>query len=66
MAERRDAKNPFELVVVAGARARQLLRGCTPRTDGSEKPARLATLEVKRGHVRRVSEDEPGPGIPVR
>ena len=56
---KRDLKNPFELVVVAGARARQLLRGCTPRTQGSEKPARLATLEVKQGHVRKVQpEDE--------
>ena len=38
---------------MAGARAHQLLRGCTPRTQGSEKPARLAVLEVKQGHVRR-------------
>ena len=53
-----DLKNPFELVVVAGARARQLLRGCTPRTHGSEKPARLATLEVKQGHVRKVGAEE--------
>jgi DNA-directed RNA polymerase subunit K/omega len=54
MTERADVKNPFELVVLAGARARQLLRGCTPRTEGSEKPARLAALEVKQGHVRKL------------
>ena len=58
MTEKSDIKNPFELVVVAGARARQLLRGCTPRTQGSEKPARLAALEVKQGHVRKLREEE--------
>ena len=49
-----EVKNKFELVVMAGARARQLLRGCTPRTEGPEKPARLAALEIKQGHVRKV------------
>ncbi|CAN5611755.1 hypothetical protein BH23GEM1_BH23GEM1_09030 [soil metagenome] len=54
MIDRTEVSNAFELVVLAGARARQLLRGCTPRTDGSAKPARLAALEVKQGHVRKV------------
>jgi DNA-directed RNA polymerase subunit K/omega len=58
MVENSQVKNPFELVVLAGARAKQLLRGCTPRTQGSEKPARLAALEVKQGHVRRVAAGE--------
>jgi DNA-directed RNA polymerase subunit K/omega len=60
MADKTEVKNPFEFVILAGARARQLLRGCTPRTEGSEKPARLAALEIKQGHVRRltVAEDE--------
>ena len=51
-------KNKFELVVLAGARARQLLKGCTPRTEGSEKPARLAALEIKQGHVRKVDAQD--------
>ena len=54
MAETVEVKNKFELVVMAGERAHQLLKGCTPRTQGSEKQARLATLEVKQGHVRKV------------
>ena len=54
MPEKVEVKNKFELVVMAGARARQLLRGCTPRTEGPEKPARIAALEVKQGHVRKV------------
>jgi DNA-directed RNA polymerase subunit K/omega len=58
MAETVDIKNKFELVVLAGERAHQLLKGCTPRTQGSEKLARLATLEVKQGHVRKVERSE--------
>jgi DNA-directed RNA polymerase omega subunit len=56
--EKSEVKNKFELVVLAGARARQLMRGCTPRTDGSEKPARLAALEIKQGHVRKVEAQD--------
>jgi DNA-directed RNA polymerase subunit K/omega len=58
MPEKVAVKNKFELVVMAGARARQLLRGCTPRTAGPEKPARLAALEVKQGHVRKVVDSQ--------
>jgi DNA-directed RNA polymerase omega subunit len=58
MREKVEVKNKFELVVMAGARARQLLRGCTPRTEGSVKPARLAALEIKQGHVRKVETAE--------
>jgi DNA-directed RNA polymerase subunit K/omega len=50
--------NAFELVALAGARARQLLRGCTPRADGPSKAARIAALEVQQGHVRRAEPDE--------
>lgn len=53
MTERSELRNAFEFVTLAGARARQLLRGCTPRTEGSEKPARLAALEIKQGFVRK-------------
>jgi DNA-directed RNA polymerase omega subunit len=54
VAEKTDIKNKFELVVMAGARAHQLLRGCAPRIDGPEKPARLAIQEIKQGRVRKV------------
>lgn len=48
----------FEFVVMAGARARQLLKGCTPRSTGSDKPARLAEREIREGKVERlISED---------
>ena len=60
MIDRTDVPNAFEFVTVAGARARQLLRGCTPRTTGSEKPASLAQKEVKEGKVEKVQEGETG------
>jgi DNA-directed RNA polymerase subunit K/omega len=48
----------FEFVTVASARARQLLEGCTPRVEGSPKPARRAVEEVAAGVVARVETDE--------
>ncbi len=56
MAEKVVVPNKFELVIMAGARAHQLLRGCTPKVEGPEKPARLATLEVKQGRVTKVED----------
>ena len=58
MPEKVEVKNKFELVVMAGARARQLLRGCTPRAEGPQKPARVAALEIKQGHVRKVVDGQ--------
>jgi DNA-directed RNA polymerase subunit K/omega len=55
--ERSEIRNKFEFVTVAGARARQLLRGCTPRATGPLKAARIAALEVKQGHVTKVETE---------
>jgi DNA-directed RNA polymerase subunit K/omega len=52
--DRAEIKNAFEFVTVAGARARQLLAGCTPRTEGSLKPARRAQQEVRAGLVQKL------------
>jgi DNA-directed RNA polymerase subunit K/omega len=50
--ERKVTRNAFEFVTVASARARQLLRGCTPKVaDTSLKKARTAMKEVKAGAV---------------
>ena len=43
----------FEFVAVASARARQLLKGCTPRVEVSAKPARIALREVEAGAVAK-------------
>ncbi len=54
MIDRTAVPNAFEFVTVAGARARQLLNGCTPRTTGSNKPVKLAVKEVKEGKVEKL------------
>ena len=50
--------NAFEFVTMAGARARQLLRGCTPKSEGSNKPARLAQKEIREGKIQKVDKSE--------
>jgi DNA-directed RNA polymerase subunit K/omega len=55
LTERKHTPNKFEFVVVAGARAKQLLRGCTPRTSGNEKLVKLAQKEVREGKVERIA-----------
>jgi DNA-directed RNA polymerase subunit K/omega len=52
--DRSKVTNAFEFVTIAGARARQLLRGCTPRTTGSEKLVKLAQQEVSEGKVEKL------------
>ena len=48
-------ENRFEFVVVAGARARQLLRGAEPREDG-DKSVTIAQREVLRRKVEKIVE----------
>ena len=50
--------NKFEFVTIAGARAKQLEAGCTPKTEGSPKKARLAMKEVREKLVERVPEEK--------
>jgi DNA-directed RNA polymerase subunit K/omega len=46
--------NKFEYVVVAGARAKQLLKGCTPKVEPHHKPARTAMKEVKQRKIEKI------------
>jgi DNA-directed RNA polymerase subunit K/omega len=48
--------NRFEFVVVASARAHQLLRGAAPREDG-EKKVTIAQREVLRRKVEKIDEE---------
>ena len=50
--------NKFEFVTLAGARAKQLQAGCTPKVEGSAKIARLAMKEIKTGKVEKVQTEE--------
>jgi DNA-directed RNA polymerase subunit K/omega len=53
--ERSPKEKRFEFVVVASARARQLLRGALPRESG-EKKVTIAQREVLRRKVQKVDE----------
>lgn len=45
--------NSFEFVVLAGLRAAQLTRGCTPKVDGTHKIITTAQIEIAEGKVVR-------------
>ena len=47
--------NAFEFVVLSGLRAAQLIRGCTPRIEGTHKVIMTAQIEVAAGKVVRAS-----------
>lgn len=55
MIDRSKLPNTFEFVVTAGARARQLLAGSTPRVPvGDHKKTTIAAREVQIGAVEKV------------
>jgi len=49
-------ENRFEFVVVASARARQLLAGAVPREEGTKKVT-IAQREVLRRKVEKISDE---------
>lgn len=63
MIDRSKLTNSFEFVVTAGARARQLLAGSTPRvTVGLHKKVTIAQQEVFTKAVEKVATTGPGAG----
>jgi DNA-directed RNA polymerase omega subunit len=63
MTDRSKLPNAFEFVTVASRRAQQLQRGCAPRVEGGQKPARLAEREVRAGLVTAIPPElAPGAG----
>ncbi|MES1256174.1 MAG: DNA-directed RNA polymerase subunit omega [Acidobacteriota bacterium] len=58
MIDRSKLPNSFEFVVTAGARARQLLAGSTPRVAaGDHKKTTVALKEVVAGVVEKIKDD---------
>jgi DNA-directed RNA polymerase omega subunit len=56
--EKHPIPNRFEFVVTAGARARQLLAGSTPRVDvGDHKKTTIARQEVTTGAVEKIAKE---------
>ena len=64
MVRRPNGINAFEFAVLAGLRAAQLQRGCTPRVVQSEKVAVTAQQEVAERKVVR-SPNGPEPDVDV-
>ena len=59
MIDRSKLPNSFEFVVTAGARARQLLAGSTPRvTVGEHKKTTVAQQEVITKQVEALERNE--------
>ena len=54
MVQRPIEFNAFEFVVLAGLRAAQLVRGCTPRVPGADKVTVTAQREIA---ARKVVQD---------
>ena len=54
--QRTPKDNRFEFVVIASARARQLLRGAEPRETG-EKKVTIAQREVLRHKVEKLDDE---------
>jgi len=60
MIDRSKLPNSFEFVVTAGARARQLLAGSTPRVAvGEHKKTTIAQQEVMTRAVEKITPDPP-------
>ena len=60
MIDRSKLSNSFEFVVTAGARARQLLAGSTPRVAvGEHKKTTVAQTEVITRAVEKVEPKKP-------
>ncbi len=58
MIDRSKLANSFEFVVTAGARARQLLAGSTPRVaTGDHKKTTVAQQEVVTRQVEKIQEE---------
>ena len=58
MIDRSKLSNSFEFVVMAGARARQLLAGSTPRvTVGEHKKTTVAQQEVITRAVEKIEKE---------
>ena len=59
MIDRSKLPNSFEFVVTAGARARQLLAGSTPRVAaGEHKKTTIAQEEVVTKMVEKIQKEE--------
>ena len=59
MIDRSKLPNSFEFIVTAGARARQLLAGSTPRVEAADhKKTTIAQQEVVTKVVEKINQED--------
>ena len=63
MVQRPAEFNAFEFAVLAGLRAAQLSRGCTPRVARSAKVAVTALMEIAQRKVVRDKDHVVAPAV---
>lgn len=63
MVQRPVEFNAFEFAVLAGLRAAQLSRGCTPRVARSGKVAVTALMEIAERKVEREKDKYIAPAV---
>ena len=63
MVQRPSELNAFEFAVLAGLRAAQLSRGCTPRVARSGKVAVTALMEVAERKIVRDKDKVVAPAV---
>ena len=66
MIQRPPGVGAFQFVVLATLRAAQLIRGCTPRVDGTHKHIVTAMFEVAEGKVTQLFDALPLVGEPAK
>lgn len=54
--DRTKLNNSFEFVIIAGARARQLMKGAVPRVVSDQKPIKVAQTEVVTEKVKKIED----------
>lgn len=60
MIERPPGVGAFQFVILSTLRAAQLMRGCTPRVNGTHKHIMTAQFEVAEGKVMQMFDAPPG------
>ena len=58
MIDRTKLPNSFQFIAVAGARAKQLMKGARPRITGPEKATKIAQQEVLQGEVKQIERSD--------
>jgi len=59
----RKVESRFELVILAGRRAKMIMKGAKPLVDADNRPIVTALREVAAGKVKFIHPEDKGKGI---